>query len=84
VIRAIVVIPKDAPEDRFLIIEVEIDCAVCGGLSVRFAGHHLAALHAALGDILGDHPDLCGVVAEEQIKTAWSGMAPGPDKARMN
>jgi hypothetical protein len=84
VVRSILVTPKGHPEGAFLLVEIDIDCAVCGGFTAHIAGHHVAALVAALQDVVAEHGKLAGSRSGESLKLEWEGMAPGPGGEQMN
>lgn len=81
--RAVVVTPRDG-SPSFLIVEIEVDCQVCGGFTAELAGHHLRALSEALGQVVAENPELCGEPMQHEQRTQWQGTAPGPGKARLN
>lgn len=84
-VRSIVVTPRDGGQP-FLILEIEVDCAVCGGFTAEIAGHHLRALGEAITEVVGENPSLCGEPMDQNRKqrTEWQGTAPGPGKASLN
>lgn len=65
--RWIVVEPPD-PEERMLILDLEVNCPQCGTGTLRLAGHHLAALGQAMDQIRQQHPEL--IVPAKDAK--WS------------
>ena len=73
-LRAIVVTPRDA-DAPFLLVEIEIDCQVCGGFTVTIAGHHVRALSEALADVVAENPDLCGrgIAQARRERLEWQG-----------
>ena len=44
--------------DQFLLVDIAIDCPVCGQHTVRFAGHHLRAIRNFLTATIDEYPDL--------------------------
>ena len=42
----------------FLLVDIAIDCPVCGQHTVRFAGHHLRAIRNFLTSTIDEYPDL--------------------------
>jgi len=43
-----------------LVIDLEIDCPICGQHSVRIAGHHARAIRQGLMDLIDLYPELTG------------------------
>lgn len=70
-VRAIVVKPVDGSHPPFLVLEIEIACAACGGTDFQVHGHHVKALHETLAEILLEHPELCGSGGREVSRTSW-------------
>lgn len=82
-VRAITITPQGGP--AFLIVELEITCAVCGGFEARIAGHHLGALVEALAQIVAEHPGLTGERSGEVSRLEWQARVPGDlSKGEMN
>ena len=81
-----VVTPRDPLQPAFLILEVEVDCQVCGGFTATIAGHHVLALAQALTEVAQENPGLVGNALEAgRVKREeWSGTNPGPGKERLN
>ncbi len=67
-----------------LIVELAIDCDICGEVYVQIAGHHLRALTAALAGVIEDYPDLCGNAGSGVTKSSWQGTSPGAGKETLN
>lgn len=44
---------------KFLMVDVTIDCDVCGTHTVRIAGHHLRAIRQFLTETIDEFPELC-------------------------
>lgn len=75
-IRTLLITPDGGAP--FLVVEVEIDCAVCGQHQHRFAGHHLASLAASFAKIVEDHPGLVGKLGRTTERVQWeAGVDPG-------
>lgn len=80
-VRQIVV--TDPRGAQILLVEVEIHCDVCGETAGVIHGHHLRTLYEALGRVIENHPELCGIVGETVERTEFQG-ANDPKKARYN
>lgn len=83
-LRTFEVTPSDPRVPAFLLVEVHVDCAVCGQTTMQIHGHHVAALAECLRLVLRDHPGLCGQGVEEVgAVTAWRGTS-DPRKTGQN
>lgn len=73
--RAMVITPKDGSGPPFLIVEVEVECAGCGGFTGTIPGHHVLALAQALVAISEEHGTLVGPPMDKDrvTKEEWQG-----------
>lgn len=53
--------------EKFLIVQFEIACDVCGPAKFQVAGHHLRAIRNFITQVIDEFPDL--TLREEDIKT---------------
>lgn len=70
-------------ETSQLLVEIEVDCPVCGTWAFRVAGHHVASLAEAFQQIRQEHPELCGKLGERVGETSWQGGV-DPGKVTLN
>jgi hypothetical protein len=82
-VKTFVITPVDPATKSLLYVQLEIDCAVCGGTEGLIFGHHLRTLHKAIGMVLEANPDLCGDIGEITQTTEFSGMV-DPQKVQLN
>lgn len=52
---------------EFLIVELVIDCPICGPYAVEFAGHHLRAIRDVLIEQIDLNPDLTGKEGDAKV-----------------
>jgi hypothetical protein len=63
--------------EQQLIIEVEIDCEVCGGrYGFTFPGHHLLPIRDLILAAIADNPTLVGPDSRPGGEVAWRGTPP--------
>jgi len=77
------IIVEDPQGHETLLVELDIDCDVCGKTQGVIHGHHLATLYQELGTILAEHPALCGTVGTVTDQTHFAG-GTDPRKAKLN
>lgn len=80
-VRQIVV--TDPHGAQILLVELEIHCDVCGETAGVIHGHHIRTLHDALGRVIEQHLELCGVSGEIVEQEEFQGVN-DPKKARYN
>ncbi len=74
--RIYVVQPVEGPS--FLLVEVSIDCPVCGQQTLQLAGHHLRLVRDVILEAMDRHPELtCS--GESQIVERWELKGVGND-----
>jgi hypothetical protein len=64
---------------EFLVVDVEIDCDICGRQRFRVAGHHLRAIRNGLIELMDLHPTLTGKDDDVQTleRLQFQGRYPG-------
>jgi len=62
-----------------LIIDIEIDCPICGQHSIRIAGHHARAVRQGLIDLIDLYPELTGTAATLLEKRRYTIAGPPAD-----
>ena len=64
--------------DETLVVQIAIDCPLCGQYTVTFAGHHLRMIRDALIEMIDLHPGLTGRDTDVQTveKIQWQQQAP--------
>ena len=69
--------------ERYLVVEVTIDCPACGTQRLVVAGHHLRAIRDLMIDFIDQHPELAGPEADQRAieRTQIRGTVP-PDPTR--
>lgn len=65
--------------EEFLVIDLAIDCPVCGSYTIRLAGHHLRMIRDALIEMIDLHPHLTGKDDEIAVlsRLRFGGKYPG-------
>ena len=65
--------------ERFLLVEIAIDCPVCGPQVIRLAGHHLRAVRDLLIEFIDLHPESTGKDGDIQTidRLRWEGEGGG-------
>lgn len=81
IIRRVIVTPEEGPS--ILLLELDIDCQGCGQTQGTIHGHHLATLHKVLGEIIAEHPGLCGEVGTVKDVTSFQSVV-DPQKVSLN
>jgi hypothetical protein len=66
-----------------LLVELDIDCDVCGKTQGVIHGHHLRTLQLALDMCITEYPELCGTAGEVKEVLRYQGVS-DPKKARLN
>ena len=72
------------PPPEALVLEIEIDCEMCGAHAVRIAGHHLRALRNLLLETIDLHPTLCGDEAGIEVAARLQFDGKPPSDPNMN
>ena len=52
--------------EALLVVEIAVDCPLCGQYTLRLAGHHLRMIRDALVQMIDLHPGLTGTDADVQ------------------
>jgi hypothetical protein len=68
---------------EFLLVQIEIECPVCGAQQIEFHGHHLRMIRDMVIEAIDLHPDLTG---EEEVQTLsrLQFRGPGPSDPTKN
>jgi len=66
-----------------LLVELDIDCDVCGQTQGVIHGHHLRTLRLALDLCIAEYPALCGTTGEVKEVLRYQGVS-DPKKASLN
>jgi len=70
--------------ERFLLVEITIDCPVCGRHTIHVAGHHLRAIRDLMIEFMDLHPDLTGKDGDIQTIERLQIQGRGPDDPTKN
>lgn len=61
-----------------LVIEVAVDCPICGPHTLRFAGHHLRTLRDLVIEFIDLHPALAGPETRDAVRERIEGTTGNP------
>lgn len=65
--------------EKFLTIQIEVDCPACGTLQYEIPGHHLRAIRDIAIDFIDRYPELTGIEGKEVIsRMTFGGPANDP------
>jgi hypothetical protein len=65
--------PRDPP---YLLVEIDIDCPVCGLFTLALAGHHLRTIRDIVIEAIDLHPELASGAAMVVDQYVVKGKAP--------
>jgi hypothetical protein len=65
--------------EKYLVVDIAIDCPACGSHMVRFAGHHLQAIRTFLTETIDQYPELTLKEGDLQVIERLAITGPGND-----
>ena len=64
--------------EKALLVEILIDCPICGEDRIRIAGHHLKMVRDLCIDAIDQYPELTGKDPQRVSHTEWKGRGNDP------
>lgn len=75
-------LPPEAGGGQLLVVDITIDCPVCGTYLLQVAGHHLKAIRDFLVETIDQYPELTGKDGDYAAVEKLQIRGPGNDPSR--